>query len=124
MKTVKSKSGLTGWQDKLQNTYANFNEFKQYCSIYGVHKRLGYISMKKAWESNPTIQGSTEPSDLSVVYFHVLKKTTKNSYKISVKESVERECKNVPNSVASFMSRNFAVSHANQYNISLVNKSH
>ncbi len=67
MKRVKCKSGIEGWQDKLQSTYESFSEFKYYCSIYGLHKRLGFRSMISAWNANPTIQGSRIPSDFCVV---------------------------------------------------------
>lgn len=67
MKRVKCDSGLTGWQCRLQENYADcaepFKAFKAYCRIYGNHRRLGYRSMKAAWEANPVIQGSTNPSD-------------------------------------------------------------
>lgn len=67
MKQVKCKSGLTGYQCRLQENYSNFEEFEAYSETYGVATRLGYESAKKAWEANPIIQGSTNPSDLRVV---------------------------------------------------------
>jgi hypothetical protein len=63
-KTVKCKSGITGWQDKLRTVYENSIElFKSYCEIYNNHKRLGFETPEEAWEANPTIQGSTNPED-------------------------------------------------------------
>lgn len=110
MKQVKCKSGLTGWQEKLQKVYNNsFDEFVGFCQIYNIHKRLGFPSMKSAWKSNPTIQGSVEPSDCAVVYFHVVK--GKNSLRI--KESTERLCAKVKNSVSSFANREGALAQLN-----------
>lgn len=68
MKTVICRSGLKGWQQKLRKNYDNdFEQFKSYCEIYNIHMRLGFDSPEKAWETNPTIQGSSNPSDLKVV---------------------------------------------------------
>lgn len=68
MKKIKCKSGLTGWQCRLQDNYeGNYEEFEAYSNMYGIAKRLGFRSNKKAWEANPIIQGSVEPSDLCVV---------------------------------------------------------
>ena len=61
------KSGLTGWKCNLQENYNSFQEFKEYCRVYAIHTRLGYKSMKKAWEENPLIKGSTIPSDLEII---------------------------------------------------------
>lgn len=108
MKRVKCKSGLTGSQMRLQDNYTSFNVFKEYCRTYNIHGRLGYGTMKSAWESNPTIQLSVEPSDLSIVFFHVIK--GKNSLRI--KESTERYCTNV-NSIACFSNRDGALSYLN-----------
>lgn len=96
MKQIKCKSGLTGWQDKLQKTYNNsFDEFKGFCQMYNIHKRLGFKSMKTAWETNPTICGSTEPSDCSIVYFHAV---LNRNGKLRIKESFEPFMFNVENS--------------------------
>jgi hypothetical protein len=67
MKTVKCSSGLEGWQCKLRDNYANFDEFKSYCDMYNLHIRLGFNTPKLAWGVNPTIQGSTDPSDFKRV---------------------------------------------------------
>ena len=64
MKKVICKSGLTGWQDKLQKVYSSLEEFESYCENYGIHSRLGFETPLEAWDANPTIQGSTDPSDL------------------------------------------------------------
>ena len=63
-KRVICKSGRVGWQDTLHNTFNNdFEEFKAYCEIYNNHIRLGYRTPESAWKKNPTVQGSTNPSD-------------------------------------------------------------
>jgi len=67
MKRVKCESGTIGWQDKLQNVYTNLDEFRSFCEVFALYKRLGFYSAKDAWEANPTIQGSTNPDDFRVV---------------------------------------------------------
>ena len=62
-KHVICKSGLRGWQAKLQKVYSSFEEFNMTCRIYSNHIRLGYLTPMAAWNDNPTIQGSVEPSD-------------------------------------------------------------
>lgn len=57
-----------GWQCKLQKNYDNsFEQFEGYNETYGIATRLGFKSAQEAWDANPTIQGSTNPSDLRVV---------------------------------------------------------
>ena len=63
MKEVKCKSGIKGWQERLQFLYADFDEFKHYADIFGLHKRLGYKNAIDAWNDNPLVEGSTNPSD-------------------------------------------------------------
>jgi hypothetical protein len=60
---VKTASGLSGWRQRLQGVYSNFNEFFACCEIYSNHKKLGYASPKKAWQDNPIVEGSVLPSD-------------------------------------------------------------
>ncbi len=67
MKRVKCKSGIEGWQDKLQNIYGTIEHFREFSNSFGVHRRLGYHSVQDVWEANPTIQGSINPDDLCVV---------------------------------------------------------
>jgi hypothetical protein len=81
MKQVKCKSGLTGWQCRLQKNYTSFEEFKAYSETYGIHQRLGFKSAEEAWDKNPTIQGSTEPSDLCVVMVTYSRKPTTSEIK-------------------------------------------
>lgn len=67
MTKVKCKSGIVGWQNRLQKNYSSFEEFESYCEIYNIHSRLGFKTALETWETNPLIQGSTIPSDLQVV---------------------------------------------------------
>ncbi len=108
MKQVTCMSGARGWQDKLQKVYnGDFKEFKEYCRNYNIHKRLGYVSMKAAWETNPTIQGSTNPEDIAIVYFHVIR--TNKGFRI--KETTELFCFDVKGSSACFLHKEGAQSH-------------
>ena len=102
MKTVKCNSGLTGSQELLQKRYNSLDEFTNYCELYNIHERLGYASIEGCWASNPTIQYSTDPSDLMRVYFHAVKKKDGT---LKIYESIERLCENVKNSHASFGSK-------------------
>jgi len=65
-KRVICKSGIGGWQGKLQEQYNCFEEFKSYSDIYGLASRLGYTSSKEAWKKNPLIRGSVVPSDYEI----------------------------------------------------------
>lgn len=60
---VKCTSGLIGWQGRLQENYANYEQFEAYAAIYSLHLRLGYEDSRAAWEANPVVQGSVNPSD-------------------------------------------------------------
>ena len=64
---VKCRSGLTGYQCRLHENYADFDEFAHYAETYGLHTRLGYRTPKAAWEANPMIQGSVNPNDFRKV---------------------------------------------------------
>ncbi len=66
-KSVKCKSGLTGWQGKLQDVYSNLDELLAYVSIYGIAKRLKFVDAYSLWLRNPTLRGSVIPSDLELV---------------------------------------------------------
>ena len=39
---VKCRSGLRGWQSRLQEVYANFEEFLAYAETFGTHLKLGF----------------------------------------------------------------------------------
>jgi hypothetical protein len=66
MKRVVCKSGMSGWQAKLHSIYANYREFCAYDSMYGIAARLGFSDRESAWATNPVIQGSVCPKDLSI----------------------------------------------------------
>jgi len=56
------------WRARLKDNYDdNFGLWKQYSDIYGLAERLGYDSAQEAWDANPTIHGSANPSDFKVV---------------------------------------------------------
>ena len=68
MRRVKCKSGLSGWRGRLRGIYDNdFSTFDCYCETYGIHSRLGYATPEDAWEANPSIEGSVQPSDFRKV---------------------------------------------------------
>jgi len=62
-RTIRCRSGLKGWEGRLQDQYSSFEEFVAYCEIYGNHARLGYGSPRSVWGANPTVQGSVIPDD-------------------------------------------------------------
>jgi hypothetical protein len=51
----------------LRKNYKDFEEFKAYAEMYGLHVRLGYKTPETAWRFNPRIQGSTNPADFKRV---------------------------------------------------------
>jgi len=63
MKQVRCKSGLKGWQARVQSVYSTYDEFADYCFLYNNHVRLGFSTPMEAWEANPVVQGSVNPSD-------------------------------------------------------------
>ena len=114
MKRIRCKSGLMGWVAKLQKTYNNdFAEFKNYCSLYNIHGRLGFRSMKNAWETNPTICGSTEPTDISVIYFHAV---LNNRGKQRIKEAFTPFVFKVKNSKFASLTKEKTQAHIDEQN--------
>jgi hypothetical protein len=67
MKQVICRSGIRGWQAKLQSIYKDYEEFAAYDCHYNISGRLGYSSAVTAWRLNPVICGSVNPSDLRKV---------------------------------------------------------
>ena len=67
MKQVICKSGSTGHSGRLNKNYSGFEEFERYSETYGLAKRLGYKSAKTAWQANPIVEWSTNPSDFRKV---------------------------------------------------------
>jgi hypothetical protein len=60
-------SGLEGWQGYLRDNYADIEEFEHYSDMFGLAERLGYESAQEAWDDNPLVQGSVNPSDFRKV---------------------------------------------------------
>ena len=60
---VRCKSGLMGWRTRLRNNYWNAREWSINSDTFGLAERLGYKSGTDAWNANPVIEGSVEPSD-------------------------------------------------------------
>jgi hypothetical protein len=67
MKQVRCRSGITGWQCRLQENYADYEQFEAYNDIYALIDRLGFNSAQDAWRANPVIQGSVNPADFRTV---------------------------------------------------------
>lgn len=67
VRKVTCKSGVRGFQCRLQTSYNSFDEFKTYSGIYNLAQRLKFQTAKQAWKANPMIQGSTIPTDFCVV---------------------------------------------------------
>ena len=63
MKTVTCKSGIKGWQCRLQDNYDSYLQWEDYSNLRNLHQRLGYKTPKTAWQRNPIVQGSVNPSD-------------------------------------------------------------
>jgi hypothetical protein len=74
MKKVKTKSGIFGWRDRVQNVYGSLEELEWHDDLYGICKRLG-VPLSALWELNPIIEGSTNPDDLRIVSkgYHIRK---------------------------------------------------
>ena len=66
MVRVRCKSGLMGHQGLLRAEYENFSEFEHYSEMYGLAPRLGFKTARQAWDANPVIQSSVEPSDYRI----------------------------------------------------------
>jgi len=67
MKIVTCKSGIKGWQARVQEVYDSYEEMLAYNMNFGISQRLGFKTTKAAWETNPLIQGSVNPEDFRVV---------------------------------------------------------
>ncbi len=66
-RSVKCKSGIRGWRGRLQDQYDSKQEFLSYDGVYELAKRLGYASAEDAWDANPLVEGSVNPSDFRKV---------------------------------------------------------
>jgi len=54
------------WIGKLQESYANFQDYLSFDRMYSLTERMGYIDPIVVWELNPIIGGSVNPSDFGV----------------------------------------------------------
>lgn len=63
MNHINLESGRAGERHLLRKYYDSFEDFKQWSDIYGLSRRLGYDTAEEAWEENPLIQRSVDPSD-------------------------------------------------------------
>ena len=64
---VRCKSGLRGDCNTLQSAYeGGFAEFERYADTYGLHTRLGYHTPEDAWDANPVVESSVNPSDFRI----------------------------------------------------------
>lgn len=63
MRKVRCRSGIKGWRCKLRENYCNYTEFKGCAETWGLHKRIGFNTIRQAWDANPLIEGSVIPSD-------------------------------------------------------------
>jgi hypothetical protein len=87
---------LKEWKSKLRKNYDNsFEQFKSYDEMYSIASRLGYDSAEEAWEANPVISGSADPTELTNVstgYRHNYESMTKESIaKLKEKNPVKEE---------------------------------
>jgi hypothetical protein len=63
MVVFKRDTHRVGWRSRLRNVYMDFEDFKNYCEYYNIHKRLGYKTPESAWRYNPMVEGSVNPRD-------------------------------------------------------------
>jgi hypothetical protein len=61
---------MKSWVSRLQDQYpgaTGFVAFQGYCIQYNLHVRLGFNTPENAWDKNPLIGGSSNPSDFGLV---------------------------------------------------------
>ena len=63
---VRCKSGLMGWRTRLQNNYKDYAEWQDYACAHNLAARLGYVHTRAAWDANPIVEGSVQPSDFQI----------------------------------------------------------
>lgn len=61
------RSGLRGWREHLHDVYGSLESFRNWNEVYGLAERLGFPDADAAWNENPMIEGSVDPSDYRVV---------------------------------------------------------
>jgi len=56
------------WQSTLHENYdGDFGQWLVYSDMHGLAGRLGFTTAEEAWKANPTVQGSTDPTDFKIV---------------------------------------------------------
>lgn len=65
-KKIICSSGEIGTRERIKNIYDDYQEFLIFNSMYNIAERLGYKSVRKLWEENPIIEGSSNPKDLKI----------------------------------------------------------
>jgi hypothetical protein len=91
-KQVICKSGLKGSEDRLQDRYDSFEEWKRFAEMYGLIERLeGQESSadpddkaKEWWDRNPVLQSSTNPDDFREVEWNELAERLKDRLKADI----------------------------------------
>ena len=63
MSRVTCRSGIKGYQARLHQLYSDYGEWVLFSEIYNLTERLGFKNTREAWDKNPIIQGSVNPSD-------------------------------------------------------------
>ena len=112
------------WKDKLQNVYSSLEEWEQFEEIYNLAKRLGYDSAQEAWDDNPMIQGSVNPSDYRKVTERKMNLKEQKFRKL-VREEIQKQLKEFSNNAGEgvFLIGNVSVyMDRDSYEISLETK--
>lgn len=64
--SITLRSGRKGWRHRLRDNYHNdFSAWETCADCYGLADRLG-MSIEEAWEENPIIEGSVDPTDFGL----------------------------------------------------------
>jgi hypothetical protein len=58
-----SRSGKPACRKRLQALYDNWVAWKFHAEMHQLHKKLGYATVKEAWDDNPIVESSQDPSD-------------------------------------------------------------
>lgn len=58
-----SRSGNAACRKRLQGLYAEWVAWKFHAEMHQLHKKLGYDTIKEAWDANPIVEASQDPKD-------------------------------------------------------------
>jgi len=64
---VRCQSGIIGWRTRLGNNYKSYADWKYNAEMWGLDSMLGFKSPREAWDANPVVEGSVNPSDFRKV---------------------------------------------------------